>query len=137
MSEYADMVEGVMNKSSGHVMLLLKIAGLPSKRLENRFEIPPLLEVRWLGAVVDPLSLPVPDESGRMLPWGKRYLSLSTFLSISAEVPTLARSIAVFRSCSLITAEDECGFAPNNLVRSKACTSRKREMAKSAWRVKK
>lgn len=74
---------------------------------------------------------------GRRDPLSNLKRNFSIERSASADVPTLARRMARFRSCSRMTEDDECGFDRISLSMRSRSTSRMSDMVNSALRVRK
>jgi len=127
MSEYADMAGGVMNRSSGHEIVMFSTRGVPRGNDENSSRIPPSslygFSVAFFGV------LDVTGRSARSGPLSILNRSFSNARSVSAVVPTLARRSARSRSCSRMTEDDECGLEVMSLSKRRRVISRTTDRA--------
>lgn len=97
MLEYAATAGGVMKRSSGQPIANCSRTGVPSNELENRSSL-----AVFLGVLPE-----TEGRNGRNGPRGILKLSFSKAPSVSAPVPTDARSRTRLRSCSRMTDDEE------------------------------
>ena len=95
-----------MKRSNGQPVVISRVIGVPRMDDENRSLTDP--SSRY-GLLLDLLLWEGESDgmSGRNGPASIFQNNLSRDLSVSAEVPTDARSMAVYRSCSRMMEEEE------------------------------
>lgn len=99
-------------------MDVVRVSGVPRSEDEKRFLT--LVDADGTTCTVEALLPVFPGKEGMIALKGPLSIfsrSFSRALSVSADVPTLARSRARSRSCSRMTDDDECGSDVTSLSR--------------------